>query len=84
MIYRRSYPREDESGHVGSFLAGCLTGMLIGAALGVLMAPHRGEITRRKIARRAGETKDQVKEAVEELMEERAAKKEEEEEEEES
>jgi hypothetical protein len=32
------------------------------------MAPHRGDITRRKLARRAGEKRDQVVEKVEDLM----------------
>ena len=50
------------------FLLGCLAGMVLGAALGILMAPHRGDITRRKLARRAGETRDQVVERVEDLM----------------
>ena len=41
---------------------------MVGSALGVLLAPHRGDITRRKITRAAEETKDQVVEKVEDLM----------------
>jgi hypothetical protein len=76
MIYRRAYPVASESSGIGSFLAGCLAGMAIGTAMGMLMAPHRGEITRRKIARRAEETRDQVVEAVEEALEDHLGKKE--------
>jgi gas vesicle protein len=49
--------------------------MVIGGVLGVLMAPHRGDITRRKIVRRAGETKDQVSEVVEDHISTLKAKK---------
>jgi len=52
-----------------SFLAGCVAGLALGGLLGLLMAPHRGDITRRKISRRVGETRDQVVQAVEELLE---------------
>jgi gas vesicle protein len=68
MHYLRPHPRSD-SDQLATFLAGCLAGLVVGAALGVLLAPHRGDITRRKLARRAGQTKDQVVEAVEELLE---------------
>ena len=51
------------AGTVGSALA-----FVVGAAMGILMAPHRGDITRRKLARRAGETRDQVVDKVEDLM----------------
>jgi gas vesicle protein len=71
MPYMRRYSGRD-SGSSGSsligFLVGCLAGISFGVALGVLMAPHRGDITRRKLARRAGETRDQVVEKVEDLM----------------
>ena len=46
---------------LGGFLMGViepLAGMAIGTAMGMLMAPHRGEITRRKIARRAAKSAD--------------------------
>ena len=60
MPYMRYQSNDSSNGqHVG-FLAGCLAGMVIGVALGVLIAPHRGDITRRKIIRKAGETRDQV------------------------
>jgi len=75
MAYRRYHGDSDSS--LGSFLSGCLTGMVIGGVLGVLMAPHRGDITRRKIVRRAGETKDQVSEVVEDHITALKVKKEE-------
>ena len=75
MAYRRYHGDSDSS--LGSFLSGCLTGMVIGGVLGVLMAPHRGDITRRKIVRRAGETKDQVSEVVEDQITALKVKKEE-------
>ena len=53
---------------IGTFLTGCVAGALVGALLGVIYAPHRGDITRRKVVRKAGATKDQVVEAVEEQM----------------
>ena len=55
MPYMRPYGGRDSGGTVLGFLAGCVAGLFLGAALGVLMAPHRGDITRRKIVRRAGE-----------------------------
>ena len=64
MFYKKYYLHSDRTDNLIIFLVGCLTGMVIGAVLGVLLAPHRGDITRRKLARRAGETKDQLIEAV--------------------
>ena len=49
-------------------LTGVSCYIAVGGALGVLLAPHRGDITRRKISRAAEETKDQVVEKVEDLM----------------
>jgi len=68
MIYRRVQPSRDTGSRAAGFLVGCLAGMVVGAAVGVLMAPHRGDITRRKLARRAEETKEQVVDRVEDLM----------------
>ena len=68
MPYMRHYGNRTSGGSLIGFLAGCLAGVILGAALGILMAPHRGDITRRKLVRRAGETRDQVVEKVEDLM----------------
>ena len=68
MSYRRNYSGNQPNGQLVGFLTGCLAGIVIGSALGVLMAPHRGDITRRKIAKKAEATKDQVVEKVEDLM----------------
>lgn len=53
--------------HLATFLGGCLIGVLGGSILGVLIAPHRGEITRRKLKRRIGEMRDQIEETVDDL-----------------
>ena len=37
----------------------------------MVMAPHKGDVTRRKIVRQAGEKRDEVMEAVEDLIERR-------------
>lgn len=71
MGYQLRNSADSDTEQVLSFLAGCLAGLAIGGALGLLLAPHRGDITRRKLTRRAGETKDQVIQAVEELLEKR-------------
>ncbi len=54
---------------LGSFLLGCATGVVIGAALGVLTAPHRGKVTRTKLARKAEEAREQILETVENAVE---------------
>ena len=46
-----------------------LVGLAVGALLGVLLAPHRGDITRRRLARRAEEARDHVRKAVDDLCE---------------
>lgn len=68
MFYSRYNPGNSSGGRLTGFLVGCCAGLVVGSALGVLLAPHRGDITRRKITRAAEETKDQVVEKVEDLM----------------
>ncbi|MEE3259012.1 MAG: YtxH domain-containing protein [Candidatus Latescibacterota bacterium] len=68
MSYQRFYPQQSGA---GSFLTGFVAGALVGMAVGVLLAPHKGDVTRRKIVRQAGETRDEVIEAVEDLIERR-------------
>ena len=68
MPYRRYHSGGDSSSQLVGFLAGCIAGIVVGGALGMLMAPHRGDISRRKIVRKAGQTKDQVVDKVEDLM----------------
>ncbi len=69
MFYGRSYVRPEPESQLGSFVTGCLAGMLVGGVVGLLLAPHRGDITRRKIVRKANEARDQVVEAVEDQLE---------------
>lgn len=67
--YIRPPLQREPDGNFASFLAGCVAGIVIGGALGMLIAPYRGEITRRKIVRHANEAKDQVVEVVEDQLE---------------
>jgi gas vesicle protein len=43
-----------------SFLIGLLSGAAIGAALGILYAPDKGKVTRKKIAQKTEDLKDQL------------------------
>ena len=61
--------RSSGDSSVIGFLAGLLSGLILGTVFGVLFAPHRGDVTRRKIRRRAGELRDQVEEAAESVAE---------------
>jgi gas vesicle protein len=72
MGYQRFYPQQNEPSGSGSFWAGLGIGVFLGAVLGLLSAPHRGDVTRRKIVRQADATRDQVVEAVEDFVERRA------------
>ena len=71
MSYQRFYPQQRQSSGAGSFLSGFVAGALIGVVAGILLAPHKGEVTRRKIVRQAGDKRDEVIEAVEDLVEHR-------------
>ncbi len=64
LIKRRS---KTTGARATTFLEGFLTGVVAGAVLGVLFAPHRGDITRRKIRRRVEDTTDRVREEAEGL-----------------
>jgi gas vesicle protein len=66
MFYEKIYPRQHSTNGTGTtcLLAGFMAGVAVGAAIGVLLAPHKGEDTRRLIARQAEETRDQVVKAV--------------------
>ena len=69
MPYQRFYPQQSQPSGAGSFLSGFVAGALIGVVAGILLAPDRGEVTRRKIVRQAGDKRDEVIEAVEDLVE---------------
>jgi len=54
----------------GSGMRWFLLGAALGAALGVLLAPERGEVTRREIARRGRRLREEAGEAFDELADE--------------
>lgn len=52
----------------GKVLLGVLAGATVGALAGVLFAPHRGKVTRKKIYRSGGVLADDVKEKFDEFI----------------
>lgn len=69
----------DRGSGVGPFLLG----VVIGALVGVMYAPARGDVTRRRIGRRVGDLKDLAEEKLEALTAGTGGEEEEEEEEDE-
>lgn len=51
----------------GSGLGSFVFGVVVGALAGVLLAPARGEVTRRRLGRRVDELRDLAEEKIEEL-----------------
>lgn len=49
-------------------LLGLIAGLAIGAAVGVLLAPDKGEKTRKKIVSKTKETKDKLKDSLDDLI----------------
>ena len=64
MFYEKIYPRNHSTNGATCLLAGFVAGVAVGAAVGILLAPKKGEDTRRLIVRQAEETRDQVVKAV--------------------
>lgn len=54
----------------GKVVLGVLAGAATGALLGVLFAPHKGTVTRKKIVRKGGSLADGVKDKISEMLEE--------------
>ncbi len=64
MFYEKMYPKQHSTNGTTCLVAGFVAGVAVGAAIGVLLAPKKGEDTRRLIARQAEETRAQVVKAV--------------------
>ena len=64
MFYEKIYPRNHSTNGTTCLLAVFVAGVAVGAAIGILLAPSKGEDTRRLIVRQAEETRDQVVKAV--------------------
>jgi gas vesicle protein len=52
----------------GKVLLGIVAGAAAGALVGVLFAPHKGSVTRKKISRRTGSYADGLKEKFGEMV----------------
>jgi gas vesicle protein len=52
----------------GKVIVGVLTGIAIGATLGILFAPNKGSKTRAKIARKGHDVVDELEEKYHEFM----------------
>lgn len=55
---------------VGALLLGATVGGIVGAALGILFAPEKGNKTRKKLLAKGGDLTDSVKGMVIDLVEE--------------
>ena len=53
----------------GKVLLGILVGATAGALTGILLAPHKGAVTRKKIMRKTGAFTHSIKEKFDELLE---------------
>ena len=51
----------------GKVFLGVLTGMAAGAVLGVLFAPEKGKVTRKKIYRKGEDVKDKFDDFIDEI-----------------
>ncbi|WP_111309118.1 YtxH domain-containing protein [Confluentibacter sediminis] len=49
-------------------ILGLLAGVAVGATLGILLAPDKGEKTRKKIISKSKETKDKLKESFDDFL----------------
>jgi len=58
----------------GKIIAGVLGGIALGALLGVLFAPEKGSITRRKISKKGEEYLDDIKDKFDEFLDNVAEK----------
>jgi gas vesicle protein len=58
----------------GKVLLSVFAGAAAGALAGVLFAPHKGKVTRKKIARQSETLSDEVKEKINELLDDLFAK----------
>jgi gas vesicle protein len=52
----------------GKVLLGLLAGIAAGALLGVLFAPEKGSVTRKKIAKKSEDYADSLKDKINELV----------------
>lgn len=60
----------DRSGGVIGFIGGLMLGAVIGAGIALLVAPERGEVTRRRLRARLDDLRDDAREHLEELRDE--------------
>ena len=60
----------ESSNNSGKVIGALLLGAVIGGALGILFAPDKGSETRKKIAGRAGDITDSIKDKFNALLEE--------------
>jgi gas vesicle protein len=59
----------DNGSNVGGILVAFMAGMVVGAGVALLYAPQTGKETRRMLAKKAEELKDEAEEIVDDVLE---------------